>query len=217
MNKMPLFIIGYPGTSKSLTIRTLLHQIRGSRSKHRFFQQFPKLQGFFIQGAPTVNAETILVCFTLAAEYQPPTNDSFISVVVIEEVGLIELSTELSLKVLHGLLDKRNVAFVGLTNWVLDQAKMNRSVTLITTFPRKQEIIELGRWALKNTQDPTIINFLTTAADIFFERWSQDTSDISLRDYYYFAWNLLHRLETNGVVTEVDFHNALAKNFGHKA
>lgn len=56
--------------------------------------------------------------------------------VVIEEVGLIELSTELSLKVLHGLLDKRNVAFVGLTNWVLDQAKMNRSVNSTTSVMR---------------------------------------------------------------------------------
>ena len=87
-------------------------------------------------------------------------------------------------------------------------------MTLITTFPRKHEIIELGRWAFKNTQDAAIINHLTKAADIFFEQWNQDTSNISLRDYYYFAWNLLNRMESNGVVTDVDFHNALAKNFG---
>ena len=49
----------------------------------------------------------------------------------LDEVGLAEYSPHMPLKVLHKLLEKPKVAFVGLSNWHLDPAKMNRAVYLV--------------------------------------------------------------------------------------
>jgi hypothetical protein len=49
-------------------------------------------------------------------------------VLLLEEVGLAELSPHLPLKVLHSILDESKVSVVGISNWTLDPAKMNRAV-----------------------------------------------------------------------------------------
>lgn len=51
-------------------------------------------------------------------------------VLLLEEVGLAELSPHLPLKVLHSILDEARVSVVGISNWALDPAKMNRAVRM---------------------------------------------------------------------------------------
>jgi hypothetical protein len=57
-------------------------------------------------------------------------------VVLLDEVGLAEISKYNPLKVLHGLLEPAypkeslDVAVVGISNWALDSAKMNRAIHL---------------------------------------------------------------------------------------
>lgn len=55
-------------------------------------------------------------------------------VVVIDEIGLAELSEHNPLKVLHALLEPEfesdRVAFIGISNWSLDASKMNRGITI---------------------------------------------------------------------------------------
>jgi len=53
------------------------------------------------------------------------------SVLLLEEVGLAGLSPHLPLKVLHSILDESRVSLVGISNWALDPAKMNRAVLLL--------------------------------------------------------------------------------------
>lgn len=51
-----------------------------------------------------------------------------VAVVLLDEVGLAEQSPHLPLKVLHQLLEEPDVGVVGISNWELDSAKMNRAV-----------------------------------------------------------------------------------------
>lgn len=46
--------------------------------------------------------------------------------IVIDEIGLAELSPYNPLKVLHSRLEPPMVAFIGISNWTLDASKMNR-------------------------------------------------------------------------------------------
>ncbi|ETO02506.1 hypothetical protein RFI_34925, partial [Reticulomyxa filosa] len=60
----------------------------------------------------------------------------------LDEVGLAEHSPHRPLKVLHKLLEDGNptIAFIGLSNWKLDAAKMNRMVLHQVTQPDDQEL-----------------------------------------------------------------------------
>ena len=59
-----------------------------------------------------------------------------IPVVLLDEVGLAEISKYNPLKVLHGLIEppypkeSLDIAVVGISNWALDSAKMNRAIHL---------------------------------------------------------------------------------------
>ena len=88
-------------------------------------------------------------------------SDKFASVVVLDEVGLAEDSPKMPLKTLHPLLedsDKTNddvieteesfsrVAFIGLSNWALDPAKMNRGIMLSRGEPCEDELEKTARY-----------------------------------------------------------------------
>ena len=54
--------------------------------------------------------------------------NELIAVVFLDEIGLAEESPNRPLKVLHQLLEKPQVGFIGLSNWTLDSAKLNRMI-----------------------------------------------------------------------------------------
>ena len=75
------------------------------------------------------------------------------AVVLLDEVGLAEISPNNPLKVLHDLLEPNgermpNVGVVGISNWALDAAKMNRAVHLsrprMTLEELKETISQIG-------------------------------------------------------------------------
>ena len=57
-------------------------------------------------------------------------------------MGLAEYSSHLPLKVLHKLLDEAHgqQALVGISNWALDPAKMNRAVHLFRPAPTPADL-----------------------------------------------------------------------------
>ena len=57
-------------------------------------------------------------------------NSNAIVLVILDEIGLAEISPHNPLKVLHSLLEPPKVAFVGISNWSLDASKQNRGITL---------------------------------------------------------------------------------------
>jgi hypothetical protein len=46
--------------------------------------------------------------------------------IIIDEIGLAELSPHNPLKVLHSMLEPPEIPFIGISNWTLDASKMNR-------------------------------------------------------------------------------------------
>ncbi len=133
-NKIPLIIVGEPGTSKTLSFNLTIDNLKGKESINTFFKNncrlFPSLHPFFYQCSQRSTSEDIERIFALAIGRQHANQNSNIntsSVVFMDEAGLPEERHE-SLKVLHYYLDKPEVSFVAITNDPLDAAKSNRAI-----------------------------------------------------------------------------------------
>ena len=148
LTKIPIFVVGKPGCSKSLAMQVIRSNLRGKDSKHNFFKRFPQLYCVSFQGSESSTSDGILKVFSKAEEYQKNnTNDAVLSVVILDEVGLAEVSKFNPLKVLHSLLEPDgrcipNVAVVGISNWALDASKMNRGITLSRPDMDDEELFE---------------------------------------------------------------------------
>ena len=117
------------------------------------------------QCSPQSTPEGILATFKQCSELQESKNeqvssDTFASVVVLDEIGLAEDSPKMPLKTLHPLLEDDDqkdefviqsgksftrVAFIGLSNWALDPAKMNRGIMLCRNEPDGDELEATAR------------------------------------------------------------------------
>lgn len=51
LNKIPLLIIGKPGSSKTLAMNLVLKTMKGDRSKEEFFKKLPAVMPFYYQGS----------------------------------------------------------------------------------------------------------------------------------------------------------------------
>ena len=136
LNKVPVFLVGKPGCSKSLSIQVIRSNLRGKDSKDDFFKSQPQLYCVSFQGSESSTSDGIQKVFEKAIRYQESNNaDEVLSVVILDEIGLAEISKSNPLKVLHGLLEPNgrpqpDVAVVGISNWALDASKMNRAIHL---------------------------------------------------------------------------------------
>lgn len=114
------------------------------------------------QCSPHSTSEGIISVFNQASKFQENKLDEFTSVVVLDEVGLAEDSPKLPLKALHPLLEDgtdgseeltldgaeakhERVSFVGISNWALDPAKMNRGIMLSRCPPDVRELTKTAR------------------------------------------------------------------------
>ncbi|CAI2172871.1 11316_t:CDS:2, partial [Funneliformis geosporum] len=135
MCKIPLFIVGAPGSSKSLAIRLVYQNLRGLDSNDTYFSTLP--HAFFIphQGSSSSTSDGIEKVFQKAKAYQKTSSDEFpvISVVLLDEGNPYN-----PLKVLHSLLepsypvDGPTVSVIGISNWRLDNSK-NSEKDLVNT------------------------------------------------------------------------------------
>ena len=166
--KIPLFIIGKPGSSKSLAKTLIAQKMQGAdRSNSPILSNFKEAHLITFQCSPLSTSEMILKTFRYCAKYQLERRQDlqrYTSVIVLDEIGLAEASSSMPLKTLHPLLedgvhfdeeeeiafnerikmkadknatnnnltldaskhDWHKIGFIGISNWVLDPAKMNR-------------------------------------------------------------------------------------------
>ena len=110
------------------------------------------------QCSPLSTSEGIMTTFRQCSKLQKGKNpDKYVSVVVLDEIGLAEDSPLMPLKTLHPLLEDgvsstddiqveeqlpERVAFIGISNWALDPAKMNRGIMLSRGLPDAEELVE---------------------------------------------------------------------------
>ena len=136
-NNVPLIIIGKPGTGKSLSFQILYNTLKGEYSDSPMFKEKGKLYRYYYQGSETSTAEGIEQVFAKAVKSQLKNKGKqIISLVFFDEMGLAERSSNNPLKVIHYLLErdsKNSVPFLGISNWRLDAAKINRALSLTIT------------------------------------------------------------------------------------
>ena len=139
-SKVPIFIVGKPGCSKSLSFQLINKSMQAGGSESTFFRKYPKLLVNPFQGSMASTSKGVEKVFDKARTNYEQLNAhdklTNISVIFFDEMGLAEHSPNNPLKVIHSKLEydenegEKKVAFLGISNWSLDAAKMNRGITI---------------------------------------------------------------------------------------
>ncbi|XP_028976279.2 E3 ubiquitin-protein ligase rnf213-beta isoform X3 [Esox lucius] len=152
--RIPLFLVGKPGSSKSLAKTVVADAMQGQASHCPLFKKLKQVHMVSFQCSPHSSPEGIIGTFRNCARFQKDKNmDEYVSVVVLDEIGLAEDSPQMPLKTLHPLLEDgcidnerpdphMKVGFVGISNWALDPAKMNRGIFVSRWDPTESELVE---------------------------------------------------------------------------
>ena len=116
LNKIPIFICGKPGCSKSLAIQLIISNLRGDKSREPYFKTLQEIQIVSFQGSDSCTSEGIQKVFEKAKRFLK--SDHLLPVVLFDEIGLAEISRHNPLKILHSLLENENrkVGFIGISN-----------------------------------------------------------------------------------------------------
>ena len=141
--KVPLFIVGKPGCSKSLSVQLLFKSMKGEISDNKLFKTLPKLIINSYQGSLSSTSQGVLNIFKRARAI---IEKQSISMIYFDEMGLAEHSPNNPLKVIHSELEydlnegNKKIAFVGISNWRLDASKMNRGLYLSIPQPDLEDL-----------------------------------------------------------------------------
>ena len=105
--RIPLFVVGKPGSSKSLAKTVITDVMQGDTSYSTdFFRHFMEIHMVSFQCSPLATAGGILSTFRQCQKFQEKRDvQRFAAVCVLDEVGLAEDSPKMPLKTLHPLLE----------------------------------------------------------------------------------------------------------------
>lgn len=154
--RIPLFLVGKPGSSKSLSKTLVADAMQGQAAHSDLYKKLKQIHLVSFQCSPHSTPEGIINTFKQCGRFQEGKNlDEYISVVVLDEIGLAEDSPKMPLKTLHPLLEEgciddeplphKKVGFIGISNWALDPAKMNRGIFVSRGDPDERELIESAK------------------------------------------------------------------------
>ncbi|KAI4896113.1 hypothetical protein NFI96_011369, partial [Prochilodus magdalenae] len=228
--KIPLFIVGKPGSSKSLSKTFAAHAMQGKASQSDLFKRYKQAQLASFQCSPHSSPDGIISIFRQCAQFQKDKNlDEYVAVVVLDEIGLAEDSPKMPLKTLHPLLeygcvddenpdDFKKVGFIGISNWSLDPAKMNRGILVLRTSPLTDELENTARDICAsdkeniNTEMKRLIPMLT---EFYLKVLKEQTSEFfGLRDFYSLVKLIVfYATKANGRPSDEDLTKAVQRNF----
>ena len=148
-NKVPIFIVGKPGSSKSLSVQLINRAMKGDLSSNLLFHSLPRLIISSYQGSMGSTSKGVENIFTKARDILKNVDkNKNISMIFFDEMGLAEHSPNNPLKVIHAELEydlnayDKKIAFVGISNWSLDASKMNRGIFISIPDPDEEDIIK---------------------------------------------------------------------------
>lgn len=198
--RIPLFLVGKPGSSKSLAKTVVADAMQGQNSHCELFKKLKHVHMVSFQCSPHSSPEGIIGTFRNCARFQKDKNmDEYVSVVVLDEIGLAEDSPQMPLKTLHPLLEDgcidndkpdphMKVGFVGISNWALDPAKMNRGIFVSRWDPSEDELVETAKGICSSSNKILLkIKHLFPSLAKAFLSICKETSKnqfFGLRDYY---------------------------------
>lgn len=230
--RIPLFLVGKPGSSKSLAKFIIADAMQGEAAKSELFKNLKQVHLVSFQCSPLATPEGIIATFKQCARFQRARNlDKFVSVVVLDEVGLAEDSKLMPLKTLHPLLEEgcdgdekpepyMKCAFIGISNWALDPAKMNRGILVQRGVPDKKELEDTAKGicqfdARSYQAMAPCIGLLATAYLRIFDEAGKHREFFGLRDFYSLMKMVAHFARERGSLpTPRQFRHAILRNFG---
>ncbi|XP_051491080.1 E3 ubiquitin-protein ligase RNF213 isoform X2 [Apus apus] len=229
--KIPLFLVGKPGSSKSLAKTIVADAMQGQAAQSDLFKDLKQIHLVSFQCSPLSTPEGIIGTFKHCARFQEGKNlEEYVSVVVLDEIGLAEDSPKMPLKTLHPLLEDgciddvplphKKVGFIGISNWALDPAKMNRGIFVSRGDPSKKELVESAKGICCSARGALqkIEQYFSHFADAYEKICeAQDREFFGLRDYYslikmFFAL----AKSTKSDPTPQDIAELVLRNFGGK-
>ena len=226
---IPLFLVGKPGSSKSLAKMVVADAMQGLRSFGQLFKDMREIHMLSFQCSPIAEASGILGIFRQCQKFQKDKDlEKYSAVVVLDEVGLAEDSPKMPLKALHPLLEDgcidgddevlpwKKVAFVGISNWALDPAKMNRGIFVSRGTPNPKDLeTSANGICSSNTKAKglmkTCIPKLTKGYTEVYE--TQEREYFGLRDFYSLIKMVLRGVD-NQPPKESELINCIRRNFG---
>ena len=241
--KVPLFIVGKPGCSKSLSVQLLYKSMKGEEfSDNKIFNNLPKLILSPYQGSLASTSEGVKKVFNIARKILENKNkekEEIISMIYFDEMGLAEHSKNNPLKVIHAELEydlnegSKKIAFVGISNWILDASKMNRGIYLSINPPDLKDLIDTSETIAK-TYDETLANknkeFFSNLAETYnnykeeLKNYTKFEDFHGSRDYYHLIKNSMKSLlikakntrniEIDEQVKQTSGLDSLERNFG---
>ncbi|KAF4115423.1 E3 ubiquitin-protein ligase rnf213-alpha isoform X2 [Onychostoma macrolepis] len=196
--RIPLFLVGKPGSSKSLSKTLVADGMQGQAAHSDLFRKLKQIHLVSFQCSPHSTPDGIISTFRQCARFQEGKNLSeYVSVVVLDEIGLAEDSQKMPLKTLHPLLEEgciddqpvphKKVGFIGISNWALDPAKMNRGIFVSRGDPDEKELIESAKGICSS--DAMILERVRDYFQPFARAYlnickKQGKGFFGLRDYY---------------------------------
>uniref|UniRef100_A0A8B9Q3T4 RING-type E3 ubiquitin transferase n=1 Tax=Apteryx owenii TaxID=8824 RepID=A0A8B9Q3T4_APTOW len=196
--RIPLFLVGKPGSSKSLAKTIVADAMQGQAAHSDMFKELKQIHLVSFQCSPLSTPEGIIGTFKHCARFQDGKNlKEYVSVVVLDEIGLAEDSPKMPLKTLHPLLEDgciddvplphKKVGFIGISNWALDPAKMNRGIFVSRGDPSKEELVESAKGICFSARGALqkVEQYFHHFADAYENICkAQDREFFGLRDYY---------------------------------
>ena len=226
LTRIPIFVVGKPGSSKTLTLQVIASNLQGKQSPMEFWRKYPAVYIFPYQCSPMSDSHSIQHQFDMAVRYQEHAENT-ITVLLLDEVGLAEHSPDMPLKVLHAMLVDPPISVVGLSNWVLDPAKMNRAILLQRTEPSKGDIQLTGKSIVSSGKggsasgSSVLDKYLQPLAEAYHKIYTQQKGRdfVGMRDYYNLVKLLRGELTKQGRKAKFTgdlLTFGLARNFGGK-
>ncbi|KRX03120.1 hypothetical protein PPERSA_10201 [Pseudocohnilembus persalinus] len=246
--KIPLFILGQPGSSKTLSVNQIISSMRNKISENNYFKTLQEVYPYFYQGHLQSTSDKIEKTFKIAKNFQKKleknqNNNNNLKqdeqknidaqvMIIIDEIGLAEISPYNPLKVLHPLLEPQSeqdqIAFVGISNWSLDASKMNRGISLQKP---KLDLTQLEETAVAIYQDllgedkglsndEKIKDIFKNVSQLYLDyiQKNNQSNFHGLRDFYflikYISKCFKEQIHLNQFDEKSVIYKAILKNFG---
>ena len=141
ITNIPLIIIGKPGSGKSLSAELISKSMKGKYSKSKFFQLYPKIIQVYFQGSESCSIEDVEILFKKAENklnhFKNKNGEIPIIMILFDNLELTEKSKENPLEILYSKLEilqkKKGISFIGISNYLLEESKLNK--TLVRSVP----------------------------------------------------------------------------------
>ena len=151
--KIPILIMGKPGSSKSLSVQLIIKSMQGSASKNHFFRLFPKILVHSYHCSMTSTYKGIENIFlTVRKKYRnlrkKDKHYNIIPLIYFDEIDFAEYSPNNPLKAIHSELEfdkntgRDEVAFVGISRWIYDSTIMERGITILIPEEDEEDYME---------------------------------------------------------------------------